>query len=106
MAKKSARKIHAKKPIKRTVEKEKVPTPKAPKPTLQELKRQVKGTWPEVKNLADSRRKELAALVERGDAELFKECQEIWAKRSKERHDEWLRGNSKSAQTIKQKRGT
>ena len=42
-----------------------------PRPTLQELKRQVKETWPEVKNLADAKRNDLTALIERGDAELF-----------------------------------
>ena len=33
----------------------------APRLTLQELKRQVKETWPEAKNLADAKREELAA---------------------------------------------
>ncbi len=45
----------------------------APRLTLQELKRQVKETWAAAKNLADAKRDELAALIERGDAELFKE---------------------------------
>ena len=75
-------------------------------PTLQELKRQVKETWPEVKNLADAKRGELAALIERGDAELFKEYQEVWSKRSKDRREAWLRGDSKSAQAARAKRGT
>jgi len=76
----------------------------APRQTLQELKRQVKETWPEAKNLADARRKELAALIERGDAELFQESQTLWKKRSKERHDAWLKGDSKSAQGVKAKK--
>ena len=66
--------------------------------------RQVKETWPEAKNLADARRKELAALIEQGDAELFQESQTLWKKRSKERHDAWLQGNSKSAQGVKAKK--
>lgn len=76
----------------------------APRQTLQELKRQVKETWPEAKNLADARRDELAALIERGDAELFKEHQGLWAKRSQERHEVWLKGDSKSAEAAQTKR--
>ncbi len=64
----------------------------------------MKETWPEAKNLADARREELAALVERGDAELFKEHQELWAKRSKDRHEAWLKGDSKSAQAARAER--
>ena len=78
----------------------------APRQTLQELKRQVKETWPEAKNLADAKREELAALIERGDAELFKEYQETWSKRSEERREAWLRGDSKSAQAARAKQGS
>lgn len=74
-----------------------------PRQTLQELKHQVKETWPEVKHLADARREELVALVERGDAELFKQYQESWAKRSQARCETWLRGNSKSAKAARAK---
>lgn len=75
----------------------------APRQTLQELKRQVKETWPEAKNLADAKREELAALIDRGDAELFKEYQKVWSKRSEERREAWLRGDSKSAQAARAK---
>ncbi len=98
------KKVQAKKAIKRTASKGKTQdAPKIPKSTLQELKHQVKGTWPEAKNLADAKREELAALVERGDAELFKEYQEVWATRSKARHDAWLKGDSKSAEAFRAK---
>ena len=76
----------------------------APRLTLQELKRQVKKTWPEAKNLADAKREELAALIERGNAELFKEHQELWSKRSEARCEAWLRGDSKSAQVARARR--
>ena len=72
-----------------------------PRQTLQELKRQVKETWPEVKNLADAKQEELAALIEHGDADLFKEYQTTWSKRSEERREAWLRGDSKSAQAAR-----
>ena len=105
MAKKTAKKTRVKKAAKKRASAvEKSPAPKAPKPTLQELKRQVKETWPEAKNLTDARRKELAALVERGDAERFAEYQDLWKKRSKERHAAWLEGDSKSAQVAKSKK--
>lgn len=104
MGKKAAKKIRVKKAAKKQAAVvERSPAPKAPKPTLQELKRQVKETWPEAKNLTDARRKELAALVEHGDAERFQEYQALWKKRSKERHEAWLKGGSKSAQTAKAK---
>ncbi len=64
----------------------------------------MKETWPGAKYLADAKRDELVALLERGDAELFKQHQETWAKRSKVRYEAWLSGNSKSAQTLKAKR--
>ena len=75
----------------------------APRQTLQELKRQVKEMWPEAKSISDARRDDLVALIERGDAELFKKYQDLWKQRSKERHEAWLKGNSKSAQSFKKK---
>ena len=105
MAKKATKKIRVKKAAKKQASGvEKSPAPKAPKPMLRDLKRQVKETWPEAKNLADARRKELAALIERGDAELFQEYQALWKNRSKERHETWLKGDSKSAQAVKSKK--
>ena len=109
MAKKATRKVTKKTQTKKAAKKqasgvEKSPAPKAPKPMLRDLKRQVKETWPEAKNLADARRKELAALIEQGDAELFQDSQTLWKKRSKERHDAWLKGDSKSAQGVKAKK--
>lgn len=102
MGKKAAKKIRVKKAAKkRAAVVEQSPAPKAPKPSLRDLKRQVKETWPEAKNLADARRKELAALTEHGDAEHFAEYQDLWKKRSKERHEAWLKGSSKSAQTAR-----
>ncbi len=99
------KKVQAKKAIKRTASKGKTQdAPKSPKSTLQELKRQVKETWPEAKNLADAKREELTALVERGDAELFKEYREVWATRSKARRDAWLKGDSKSAEAFRAKK--
>ena len=104
MGKKTTKKIRVKKAAKKQAAAVKQsPASKVPKPSLRDLKRQVKETWPEAKNLADARRKELAALIERGDAELFQEYQDLWAKRSKERHEVWLKGNSKSAQAAKAK---
>ncbi len=53
--------------------------------------------------MADAKRDELVALLERGDAELFKQYQETWAKRSKVRYEAWLSGNSKSAEAVRAK---
>jgi len=64
----------------------------------------VKETWPAAKYMADAKRDELAALIERGDAELFKQYQETWAKRSKVRYEAWLKGDSKSAQAARTKK--
>lgn len=74
------------------------------KVSLATLKARVKETWPAAKYMADAKRDELTALIERGDAELFKQYQETWAKRSKVRYEAWLEGNSKSAQEVKAKR--
>jgi len=63
----------------------------------------VKETWPAAKYIADAKRDELTALLERGDAELFKQYQETWAKRSKVRYEAWLKGDSKSAQAARAK---
>ena len=63
----------------------------------------MKETWPKAKYLADAKRDELVALLERGDAELFKQYQETWAKRSRVRYEAWLRGNSKSAEAARAK---
>ena len=71
--------------------------------TLQALKARVKETWPEAKNMADAKRDELTTLLKRGDAELFKQYQETWAKRSKVRYEAWLHGNSKSAEAARAK---
>jgi len=76
---------------------------KALRPTLRDLKRQVRETWPEVKNLADARRSDLVALIERGDAELFQECQNKWKGQAMARHNAWLKGGSKSAQALREK---
>lgn len=72
--------------------------------TLQALKAEVKATWPEAKHMADAKREELTALLERGDAELFKQYQETWAKRAKARYDAWLKGDSKSAKAVRTKK--
>ncbi len=108
MAKKATKKVTKKTQTKKAAKKqttgvEKSPAPKAPKPSLRDLKRQVKETWPEAKNLTDARRKELSALIERGDAEMFQEYHALWKNRSKERHEAWLKGDSKSAQAVKPK---
>jgi len=71
--------------------------------SLGSLKARVKETWPEAKHLADAKRDELAALLERGDAALFKQYQETWAKRSKARYEAWLKGDSKSAKAARAK---
>lgn len=71
--------------------------------TLQALKIRVKETWPQVKYLADAKREELAALLERDDAEPFQQSQETWAKRSRVRYESWLKGDSKSAQAARAK---
>ena len=73
--------------------------------TLGALKARVKETWPKAKYMADAKRDELVALLERGDAELFKQHQETWAKRSRVRYEAWLRGNSKSAEAVRTKKG-
>jgi hypothetical protein len=73
--------------------------------TLQALKARVKETWPKVKYLADAKRQEMAELLERGDAELFKQYQETWARRSKVRYEAWLKGDSKSAAAVRAKKG-
>jgi len=84
--------------------------PEAPKAreqvSLGALKARVKETWPEAKYMADAKRDELVDLLERGDAELFKQYQETWAKRSKVRYEAWLKGDSKSAQAARAKQGT
>ena len=73
-------------------------TPKAREQvSLGALKARVKETWPKAKYMADAKRDEMVTLLERGDAELFKQYQETWAKRSRVRYEAWLRGNSKSA---------
>jgi len=74
--------------------------------SLNALKARVKETWPAAKYMADAKRDELAALIERGDAELFKQYQETWAKRSKVRYEAWLKGDSKSAQAVRAKSST
>ncbi len=102
--KKAAKKAQVKKAVKQGPAKRKTPVPKAPRTAIQELKRQVKEKWPQAKNLADARREELTALIEGGDAELLREHQERWAQRSKERHEAWIRGESKSAQAAREKR--
>ncbi len=79
---------------------------RTPGPALQELKRQIKETWPAAKNLADAKREELVTLVERGDAELFKDYHATWAKRAKWRRDAWLKGDSKSAEAARAKQGS
>ena len=83
--------------------------PEAPKAreqvSLGALKARVKETWPAAKYMADAKRDELTALLERGDAELFKQYQETWAKRSKVRYEAWLKGDSKSAQAARAKIG-
>lgn len=71
--------------------------------SLGALKARVKETWPGAKYMADAKRDELVALLERGDAELFKQYQETWAKRSKVRYEAWLKGDSKSAQAARAK---
>ena len=71
--------------------------------SLGALKARVKETWPQAKYLADAKRDEMVALLERGDAELFKQYQETWANRSKVRYEAWLRGNSKSAEAVRAK---
>ena len=85
-----------------------VKTPEAPEAgeqvSLGALKARVKETWPKAKYLADAKRDELVGLLERGDAELFKQYQETWAKRSKVRYEAWLNGDSESAQAVKAKR--
>ena len=73
--------------------------------SLGALKARGKETWPKAKYMADAKRDELVALLERGDAELFKQYQETWAKRSKVRYEAWLRGNSKSAEAVRAKKG-
>lgn len=73
--------------------------------SLNTLKARVKETWPKAKYMADAKRDELVALLERGDAELFKQYQETWAKRSKVRYEAWLKGDSKSAQAARNKMG-
>ena len=81
--------------------------PEAPKTreqvSLGALKARVKETWLAAKYMADAKRDELVALIERGDAELFKQYQETWAKRSKVRYEAWLKGDSKSAQAARAK---
>jgi hypothetical protein len=72
--------------------------------SLGALKARVKETWPGAKYMADAKRDELVALLERGDAELFKQHQETWAKRSKVRYEAWLKGNSTSAVAAREKR--
>ena len=74
--------------------------------SLGALKARVKETWPKAKYLADAKRDELVALLERGDAELFTQYQETWAKRSRIRYEAWLRGNSKSAEAARAKSST
>ena len=82
--------------------------PEAPEPrergSLGALKARAKETWPAAKYMADAKRDELTALLERGDAELFKQYQETWAKRSKVRYEAWLSGNSKSAEAARTKK--
>ena len=73
--------------------------------SLGALKARVKETWPKAKYMADAKRDELVALLERGDAELFKQYQETWAKRSKVRYEAWLKGDSKSAKAARAKQG-
>ena len=73
--------------------------------SLESLKARVKETWPEAKHLADAKRDELVALLEQGDAGLFKQHQGTWAKRSKVRYETWLKGDSKSAQAARTKKG-
>ncbi len=73
--------------------------------TLGALKARVKETWPAAKYMADAKREELAALLERGDAGLFTQYQETWAKRSKVRYEAWLHGNSKSAEAVRTSKG-
>ena len=70
------------------------------------MKARVKETWSGSKYMADAKRDELVALLERGDAELFKQYQETWAKRSKVRYEAWLHGNSKSAEAARAKSST
>jgi hypothetical protein len=72
--------------------------------SLGALKARVKETWPAAKYMADAKHDELVALIERGDAELFKQYQETWAKRSKVRYEAWLKGDSKSAEALRTKR--
>lgn len=76
----------------------------AKKEPLASLKAKVKATWSKVKHLTDAKRDELAALLERGDAELFTQYQKTWATRCKTRHEAWLRGTSKSAEAMRTKR--
>ncbi len=45
-------------------------------------------------------------LCKWADAELFKQYQETWAKRSKVRYEAWLKGDSKSAQAARAKSAT
>jgi hypothetical protein len=85
-------------------------SPEAPKVrdrvSLSALKARVKETWPKAKYMADAKREELAALLERGDAEFFTQYQETWAKRSKVRYEAWLKGDSKSAVAARTKQTT
>jgi len=78
--------------------------------SFKELKAAVKEKWPQVKGLADATYEELCRVLDRGEKEpgVLVELQEAWAKRSRARHEAWLKGHSASAkETLEKKsRGT
>lgn len=75
--------------------------------TLRELKESAKQKWPRIRGLADATAEELARVLEDGeqDPKILVELQEAWAQRARTRREAWLKGDSKSAQAVRTKKG-
>jgi len=68
----------------------------------------VKERYPNIKGLADATRAEMDRVLNahEGDS-IIAELQETWAKRTRARHEAWLKGDSASAKAARErKRGT
>jgi len=75
--------------------------------SFKELRRAVKAKWPQAKGLADATYEELCRVLDRGEKEpgVLVELQEAWAKRSRARHEAWLKGGSRSGKAARERRG-
>lgn len=72
--------------------------------TLHSLKQEIKQRWPKVKGLADAKREEMERMLNahEGDS-IVAELQETWAQRSRARHEAWIKGESESAKSAREK---